>query len=63
MSDLGVAIEMASASINGAIMNIKINLKEIHDDQKFTASIDKKMKKYNKDLDELLFSLNTNINI
>ena len=29
ISDLGVAIELASASANGAIMNIKINLCEI----------------------------------
>ena len=42
LSDLGVAVEMASASSSGAVMNININLAEIKD-SKFKNKINKKM--------------------
>ena len=62
MSDLGVSVEMASASINGAIMNININLKEISD-RKFVSSVNKKVRKINKDIDDYLFKLNKDIEL
>ncbi len=62
MSDLGVSVEMASASINGAIMNININLKEISD-RKFVSSVNKKVRKINKDVDDYLFKLNKDIEL
>ena len=62
MSDIGVSAEMASASINGAIMNININLKEISD-KKFINDMNKKIKKLSKQIDDYLFTLNKNIEI
>ena len=62
MSDLGVSVEMASASVNGAIMNININLKEISD-KKFISDINKRVRKLNKDVDNYLFRLNKNIEL
>ena len=61
-SDLGVAVEMASSSINGATMNIKINLKEISS-KKYIQKITKKINQVSDENDELLFELNKNINI
>ena len=43
LSDAGVAAELASASINGAYMNVLINLKDISD-KKFSSRILKKTK-------------------
>ncbi len=62
ISDLGVAIELASASVNGAIMNIRINLCEIK-----SKSYKKKINKEIEDIcsanDNILFELNKNISI
>ena len=57
LSDLGVAIEMASASSSGAIMNININLKEIKD-KKFKNEISKKVEKLSNKNDQFLFNIN-----
>ena len=62
MSDLGVSIEMASASINGAVMNVNINLKEISD-KNFINDVNKKVTKLSKDVDNYLFRLNKDIEL
>ncbi len=62
MSDLGVAIELASSSINGAVMNVRINLSEIKDSS-YTRQINKKIDKILSGNDNILFELNKNISI
>jgi len=62
MSDLGVAIELASASINGAVMNVKINLSEIKNSS-YNQKINKKIDKILSENDNILFELNKNISI
>ena len=57
LSDLGVAVEMASASSNGALMNIKINLNEIKDSD-FKNKIDKRILRLVDKNDQLLFAIN-----
>ena len=62
MSDLGVAIELASSSINGAVMDVRINLSEIKDSS-YTRQINKKIDKILSGNDNILFELNKNISI
>ena len=60
LSDLGVSVELSSASINGAVMNIKINLSEIRDKnyiKEITGKIDKILSK----IEPILSELNKNI--
>ena len=60
LSDLGVAIELASASINGSVMNVKINLPELKDEN-FKKNITSNMDKILAKNDDVLFELNKNI--
>ena len=53
---------MASASINGAVMNVNINLKEISD-KNFINDVNKKVTKLSKDVDNYLFRLNKDIEL
>ncbi len=62
MSDLGVAIELASASINGAIMNIKINLSEI-ENKSYRKKINDKINRVLSANENVLLELNKNISI
>ena len=57
LSDLGVAVEMASSASSGASMNIKINLSEIKD-SKFKNKINKEMLRLIDRNDQLLFDIN-----
>ena len=57
LSDLGVAVEMASSASSGASMNIKINLSEIKD-SKFKSKVNKKMLRLIDKNDQLLFEIN-----
>ena len=60
LSDLGVSVELSSASINGAVMNMKINLSEIRDKnyvKEITGKIDKILSK----IEPILSELNKNI--
>ena len=58
----GVAVELVSASINGAIMNIKINLNAI-ENKKYKIKINNKIDKISSLNDTILFELNKNISI
>ena len=57
LSDLGVAVEMASSASSGASMNIKINLSEIKD-SRFKSKVNKKMLRLIDKNDQLLFEIN-----
>jgi len=55
-----VAIELASASINGAIMNIKINLSEI-ENKSYRKKINDKIDRILSANENILLELNKNI--
>ena len=60
LSDLGVSVELCSASINGAVMNIKINLSEIRD-KNYVKEITRKIDKILSKIEPILSELNKNI--
>ena len=60
LSDLGVSMELSSSSINGAVMNIKINLSEIQD-KNYVKEINEKIDKILSKIEPILSELNKNI--
>ncbi|MAV64035.1 MAG: glutamate formimidoyltransferase [Candidatus Marinimicrobia bacterium] len=61
ISDFGVGIEMIRSSINGALMNININLKEISDDQEYVKLIEKKIDSIKKSNKKLFYKLDKGV--